>query len=129
MVLSKLTVLCPPLLLTTLPVLRFHLSRHTWLSHVPRHVLTAALVKEGGTRGVVRALRADMMEVALWTRLSCLPVQQVSVTAGEGGRVVVVVVVVVMVVVVVVDSNMMSALMMVTVRCYGNSSGDSGREM
>ena len=77
MVLSKLTLLCPPLLIRALPVLRFHLSRHTWLPHVPHYALAQALKKQSSTTRAIHSLSTDLMEVSLWIKMSALPVHQV----------------------------------------------------
>ena len=84
MVLSKLTLLCPPLLPRALPVLRFHLARHTWLPHVPHYALAQALRKQHSTTRAIHSLSTDLMEVSLWIKMSALPVQQVSMGLGSG---------------------------------------------
>ena len=82
MVLSKLTLLCPPLLARALPALRVHRSRHCWLPHVPYHALASALRKHGDSGRAIQALSTELMEVALWITMAALPVQQVSVEWG-----------------------------------------------
>ena len=83
MVLSKLTLLCPPLLARALPVLRFHLARHTWLPHVPHYALAQALRKHRSTTRAIHSLSTDLMEVSLWIKMAALPVQQVSMGLGH----------------------------------------------
>jgi hypothetical protein len=78
MVVSKLMLLCPPLLSRALPVLRFHLARHSWLPHAPRHALQTALRKKESAARAIATLASELMEVGLWIRLSALPLHQVS---------------------------------------------------
>ncbi|XP_076440346.1 LOW QUALITY PROTEIN: uncharacterized protein LOC143279908 [Babylonia areolata] len=84
MVLCKLTLLCPPLLATMLPVLRYHPARHSWLAHAPRQAVTSSLKKEGSTRRVIQSLSSELMEVALWLRLAALSEYQVRAVQDEG---------------------------------------------